>query len=115
MECPLLERRIRLNLILFLKQVDALNEQLSKERLSEFVHEWARGLPESQRKAFLEGLSKGLNAENFPKAPETRIESESPPDGCAAMLVELERISTGEVELTAQLKQISLSVKCLSS
>ena len=94
-----------MNLILFLKQVDALNAQLSKERLAEFVHEWARGLPESQRNAFLGGLSKGLNAENLPKTPESRTEPESPSDECAAMLSDLERITAGDLQLTAQLNE----------
>ena len=91
-----------MNLVLFLKQVDAVNAQLTKERLAEFVHVWARGLPESQRDAFLAELSKGLNTGNRLEAPETHTESESPSDECAAMLTDLERISTGEVELTAQ-------------
>ena len=94
-----------MNLILFLKQVDAVNAQLSKERLSEFVHEWARGLPEIQRDAFLAGLSKGLNAENLPKTPETRKEPESLSDECAATLADLERISAGNLRLTAQFNE----------
>ena len=99
------EGMICLNLILFLKQVDALNERLNKESLSEFVHEWARGLPENQRDAFLAELAKGLNPENLPKTPETRKEAESPSDECAATLAELERISTGDLRLTAQFNE----------
>ena len=94
-----------MNLILFLKQVDALNERLNKESLSEFVHEWARELPESQRDAFLKELSKGLNAENLPNTPETRKEAESPSYECAATLADLERISAGDLRLTAQFNE----------
>lgn len=99
------ERVIRLNLILFLKQVDAVNAQLTKERLAEFIHEWARGLPESQRHEFLSELSGGLRTESLSENPETGAKSESLPDECAATLADLERISAGDLRLTAEFNE----------
>ena len=50
-----------MNLPQFLKEVDRLTDVLSHDELSEFIHEIARILPESQRDSFVDMLlfSKG--------------------------------------------------------
>ena len=45
-----------MNLPQFLKEVDRLTDVLSHDELSEFIHEIARILPESQRDSFVDML-----------------------------------------------------------
>ena len=91
-----------MNLIVFLEKVDALTTQLPKERLADFIHTWARGLPEGERNTFLSTLSGHEEPEPFSTQAPTLAESVSLSEQCAAMQKDLERIAAGEVRLTAR-------------
>ena len=91
-----------MNLIAFLKKVDALTAQLPKERLADFIHTWARGLPESERNTFLSTLSGHAETEPFSTEAPTFAESVSLSEQCAVMQKDLERITEGEVRLIAR-------------
>jgi len=52
----------RMNLPIFLKEIDNLTEKLSKDKLKVFIHEIARTLPENARNRFLQTLKASENS-----------------------------------------------------
>ena len=92
-----------MNLIAFLKKVDALTAQLPKECLADFIHTWARGLPESERNTFLSTLSGHAETEPFSTEAPTFAESVSLSEQCAVMQKDLETTKNTTIGIITKL------------
>lgn len=84
----------------FLKKVDAIVAQCDKDKLSAFVHELARTLPENQRERFLSVLDKFYNSPEC--AHDERKEDNDFAKEIDIILEKLEKIQNGEHRLGSE-------------
>ena len=93
-----------MNLTNFLKQIDTLTEQYSKEQLLAFIHDIGRGCPEHYREGFLERLKSAGNKEG--KAlNKNEAEDIDFDEKYSRIKANLERIDSKEVAITEILNE----------
>lgn len=93
-----------MNLPKFLKEVDHLTEIMSKNELSEFIHDIARTLPEAGREDFLDGL-KEVSGNRDVKEEPVEYEEQDFQQEYESIKQKLECIENGEMCLAGSLNE----------
>ena len=84
-----------MNLIVFLKQINEISDGYTKEQLSDFVHEIARVIPESERDVFLNKLQ--LFSKDKQKLSDKEKSGFDDKETYETIMKDLELIDSGEI------------------